>query len=143
MILLIDALEHLGLNRRVWTEDDFFDICEDELIFYTEIPKKFSFWASIDGESHIGVSKHLKGSKKLFVQLHELGHHFYSAGEEIDQIHFYNANRSKDEFQAHAFAVLAMCPATVLEGKEEFEEADSFARWVRKERDRLRFLYRV
>jgi hypothetical protein len=141
MNLMLDSLAPYGFNQRIMTEDDFFHICEIEKITVTFIPKKFSFWTSIDGESHIGISDRLKGLKKTFVMFHELAHHFRFSGEDIDQIHFYNANRRKHEFEADALATISIYPLGVLMEGGVLDEQSRFARFVEKERKKLYFLY--
>lgn len=142
MKLMLDSLKHLGLNQRVLGEADFFKIRDREGFIYEEIPKPFSFWAMIDGESHICVSDHLTGKKREFVMFHELAHHFWFSGQNIDQVHFFDSNQSKKEFEAHAFATIALCPVTVLQGLEDYEETDAFSASVRRDREKLFFQFR-
>jgi Zn-dependent peptidase ImmA (M78 family) len=139
---IIDSLVRHGLDRRAPDESDFLDICLIEDITYFETPERWSFWASIDGESHIVVSRRLRGARKAFVQLHELGHHFLHAGQAIDQVHFFDSSTRKHEFEAHAFATMAMCSLEALRSGA-FEVTDRFTDYVRREREKLFFLYGV
>jgi Zn-dependent peptidase ImmA (M78 family) len=141
MNFILSSLARYGLNHRGYTESEFLDICSIEDITYFETPEKYSFWACIDGESHIVVSRRWKGQKKLFIQLHELGHHFLHGGDRIDQVHFFDSNSRKHEFEAHAFATIAMCPINaLLDGT--FEVTDRFTDYIKRERENLWFLYK-
>jgi Zn-dependent peptidase ImmA (M78 family) len=142
MNFMLNSLKRYGLNNRAPIESDFLDICLIEDITYFETPEKYSFWASIDGESHIVVSRKVRGARKLFVQLHELGHHFLHGGQSIDQVHFFDSSARKHEFEAHAFATMAMCPLRSLQDGS-FEVVDRFTEYLRREREKLFFLYKV
>jgi Zn-dependent peptidase ImmA (M78 family) len=140
--LAASPLLRCGLNKRQLNETDFHNLVTIENIVYTETQERFSFWARIDGESHIVISDRWTGLKKLFIQFHELGHHFLHEGNDVDSVHFFDGGNHRQEYEAHAFATVALCPLQALLDNS-FEVEDMFSDHVRLERERLYTLYHV
>jgi Zn-dependent peptidase ImmA (M78 family) len=143
MHFLLSKVKKYKINVRPQTENDFHSICEAEGIEVIWSNDKFSWYMTIEHEPFIVLPKRKRGIKLLFDMFHELGHHFAHYGEAPNQVFFHGLKDDKYEFEADAFATVAICPITVLKGEIEFEEDSRFARKVRKDRDKLYFYYQV
>lgn len=143
MNLLLEKFYYLGLNSRQFTEEDFFSLCEREDIRVIETSEPFSFWMNLDGESVIVLNKRLRGYKLLFTMMHELAHHFLHYGDSPNSVAAFGACNSRQEIEADAFATLAIYPLDALLSGEllDAEIGDRYLRKIRRERERLHFLY--
>lgn len=76
---------------------------------------------------------------------HELAHHFLHPGIELNAIEPFGANNSHKEFEADAFSILAIYPREALASYDarEGERYDHFLRHLRKQREKIHFLYGV
>jgi Zn-dependent peptidase ImmA (M78 family) len=145
MNFILEKLSGNGLSHRPVVEEDFFRICEIEGIFFSEIDEPFSWWMCLDGMSCITVDRRLKGYKRLFTLFHELAHHFLHGGTYLTTLQPFGAHNGKTEYEADAFAVIAVYPlSAMLNGQLlEAEKSDPYLRKLRKERERIYFLYGI
>jgi len=139
MNLLIRKFESIGLNRRYFTEDDFYEICREEGIRVVETEENFSWWMNLDGESCIILARALRGYELLYTMMHELAHHFLHHGDELNEIEAFGANNSKNETEADLFATIAIYPLKALFSGDllEFEKYDPFLKIIRLDRERI------
>lgn len=137
---LLMRLERHGIGTRAITEDDCFRIAEAEGIEIVWSDKKYSFYFHVLGHHCIVLPKRKRGLRLLFDFLHELGHHFVHAGDEIAAS--FAIGHSKDEFEADAIALIAMIPkGKILEMAEM--DGTRFGDKLWRDRVRLYFLYGV
>lgn len=142
MNLLLHKFKTLGLGVRVFSEADFYSICEKENIRVIEIDEPFSFWLFLNGKSYIILHKRLRGYKLLFTMFHELAHHFLHHGNELHAVEAFNSNNSKNEYEADLFATIAIYPyPAILSGElTEYEEFDRYLCKIRRDAERIYFL---
>lgn len=135
-----------GFNVRQLNESDAEIICEKENITLLELDVPASFYFYCYQKHFIIIKKGLLGLKKTFTIFHELGHFYCHAGSPASsRAFFYGLIKSKNEFEADAFATIAICPRTALDNYDFLEShpRSRFARNLFKERQRLEFLYQV
>jgi Zn-dependent peptidase ImmA (M78 family) len=130
MIFLLSKFEHLGWNRRAFTEEDISRICRREKIELVEYPLSGSpgSYMRVGGRSVIAVDSRLRGVRRLYVLLHELGHHLLHVPPDATVAYFFQLKPdSKQEHEAEVFAAVALLPEPLLrrllaEGSD-FDEA--------------------
>lgn len=141
MQYLPTRLEQYGLGSRTFTETDCHTIADDEGIEIIWSDKKFSFYFSVLGHHCIVLPKRKRGLSLLYAFLHELGHHFLHAGDEITAS--FLDGHSKDELEADAIALIAMIPKhKIMEVAEEYGHTRRTNR-IWQDRCRLFFLYGI
>jgi Zn-dependent peptidase ImmA (M78 family) len=122
----------LGWNRRVFTEADFDRLCRRERIRVCEIPLSVGgFYMRARGRQFIYLDSRLRGVRRLRAALHELGHYYLHAGAEPTSAFFYGLRPdAREEFEADAFAAVAMIPEPLLRRllAWEIEEEYGYAR---------------
>lgn len=123
--LLLQKFTDLGLNEKVFTREDFFEICLDEGVEIIWHDGDESWYMEVAGKAYISLSNALEGYDELFTMFHELAHHFCHGGRAPELALFNCVKSSKDEFEANAVAVLAICPEERLLSGELNEEAET------------------
>jgi len=98
-------------NVRVFTEADFWDECRRLRISVREVQLEQPAYSIVRVVNpRIYVHDELRGVEKLYVCLHELGHHLmHRAG-----IQFFLGCKDRIELEAEVFAVCALIPQTIL-----------------------------
>lgn len=101
-----------GWNVRPLNETDFLNHCELDQIQLIRLQIDCAgLYLSCDGIPHIVLDTKLRGSFRLFVSMHELGHYLLHApGEQ-----FLPGRADAVEVEADAFAACAMVPKKMLE----------------------------
>lgn len=110
-------------NIRVFTDDDFHQLCEDEHVQVYEsdmgIPGAYCIYS---GSPVIFINRALPQNRKLFVKFHELAHHWlHSPG-----VQFFLNTHSKVELEANIVAACALIPVTLWAAKTEYEIIDEY-----------------
>jgi hypothetical protein len=120
---LLNRLSQYGFNQRILTEEDFFSIADEQGIVVVE-NTAFTAYLLIDGEAFICLAKDLnsKPTRKKFAMFHELCHHFNHGGIEPNEIHFFSTQPTKEEREAQAVGLIALCPVGCLTGEIEFDK---------------------
>lgn len=116
-MFISDKFRPLGWNSRAFTEEDILRICRRERIELIEQPISGSpgFYMTCRGRRFITVDSRLRGVRRLYVLLHELAHHFLHAMPGACSAHFFRLRPdSKQEFEAEAFAAVALLPEPLL-----------------------------
>lgn len=144
MNLSLEKLSKYGFNQKALTERDFYRICEMEGVEVIEDPRVTNiFYMTFEGRPFIvlGNSTKHRGVKRLFAMFHELAHHFLHSQRHAANAFYFGLVESKQEFEADAFAAIALIPARDL-GKPEIldEYPRGFARKIYNDRIRLGFL---
>lgn len=140
----LGKLSKYGFNRRVLTEQDFYDICQAEGIEVFEMDVPTSFYFSVNGKHFIVIKSKLKGLRKTFSMFHELAHHFLHGGKDAANAFFFGLLHSKNEIEADAVALIALLPKTALKDYQFLEDhPNRFAKKLYKDRQRLWFLYQI
>ena len=99
-------------GKRPWTFDDVEECCYREEIELVVVPmKQPGFFRHYDGRPTIVLSSLLRGIKKTFVGLHELGHYFSDTPETAL---YMPDSSSKREYAANRFAVCQMIPERMM-----------------------------
>lgn len=114
---LLTKFEKLGWNRRAFTEADVYRICRREKVKIIEYPISgtLGFYMRCAGRCIITVDSRLRGVRRVYVLLHELAHYFLHVPAEATAAHFFRLRPdTKQEFEAEAFAVVAVLPETLL-----------------------------
>lgn len=116
MNLLLAKFKPLGWNRRALTEADFHRICRRERISVAEMPLPVpGYYMVCRGKSFIVIDARQRGVHWLYTAFHELAHHFLHVPDpNATAIYFRRAPQSKAEFEAEAFAVVALIPEPLL-----------------------------
>ena len=147
MKLFLDKYKHLGLNEFVWTDDYIDRVVEGEGIEIINSSGKFSWYMTVENEPFIVLPRRLKGLRRTFALLHELGHHFRHYGETPNQAFFHglhDVQDAKDEAEADAFALVALIPLDKIDSFDFLEEhPNRYARKLFEDRKKLKFLYGV
>lgn len=128
MKFLMEKLSRYGWNEREQTEDDFYQICEDEkvLVFEFEM-RRAGMYGVCEGVPVILLNKNLRGVKKLEVAFHELGHHFFHS----PAMCLYTRNLTRrHQMEAQVVAVVALMPKTKL--GEFLRNSDNLAEYPKK-----------
>ncbi len=111
-------------NIRVFTEDDLHYYCDQAGIEIIERPleQPGTLIPRDDGKLQLFLNSEMRGAERLFVALHELGHHFlHSPG-----IQFFLGWDQLSETEADIFAACAMIPITVLKNYWPSEVAELY-----------------
>lgn len=117
-------------NSRVLTEDDFFLICEQTKCSVIESAiKSKGEYLIYQGKPFIIFRKGLKGTLRLWVGLHELGHHLlhYPVNHRFSRGTIHRMDR-----EANFFAAIAMMPTALITQKtlDEIVEEYNYPREI-------------
>ena len=83
------------------------------------------FYYSLLGRHYIAINSHLTQPKKLFVMFHELAHYLMHAPDRGATASFHGiGKKTREEFEADAFAVCALIPRTMIEHRSVQELID-------------------
>ncbi len=102
-------------NRRVLTEDDFYALCARDRLPVIEAPIKAKGEYTIYGDTPlILLRRGLKPPVRLWVGMHELGHHLlhYPITHRFSRSTFYRIDR-----EANFFAAIALMPTILVTSK--------------------------
>ncbi len=107
-------------NRRSLTENDFFEICEKELVavVFEEMPILQGFTAKLKSRNYIFLDRDLHGLNFLWIAFHELAHYVLHEPRPrcAASVKFYSLCRpNAQEDEADAVALVAIYPTTCLE----------------------------
>lgn len=111
------------LNIRELTETDFYRICEEERVEVHELDSPSSFYIRTGGVRAIVLTTREYGLERRFSAFHELGHHFLHGGEAVDTALLRRPRESRKEYEADAFAAIALCPLSAFVSGEWLSEA--------------------
>lgn len=117
MKTLLAKFAGLGWNRRALTETDALRICRREKIKIVEYPLSGTLgsYFRCAGRDYITVDSRLRGVRRLYVLLHELGHYFLHVPPDTAAAYFFRLKPdTKQEFEAETFAVVALLPEPML-----------------------------
>ena len=117
MILLSSRFRAHGWNKRAFTEEDVLRICRREKIELVEYALSGTpgSYMRVGGRAIITVDSRLRGLRRLYVLLHELGHHFLHVPPDVTVAYFFRLRPdTKQEFEAEAFAAVALLPEPLL-----------------------------
>jgi Zn-dependent peptidase ImmA (M78 family) len=121
---VLAKLTRWGWNRRPLTEADFFTICDAEVVRVIELPlPQRGLYLVRHGMPVIALDEGLRGTERLFIQWHELGHHFLHTP---DSCHFSLSLTDKIQFQANVIASCALIPQTIIRACEFDVIAEEF-----------------
>lgn len=144
MKLSLQKLTEYGFNRHAMTEANFYRICEQEGIEVIECFQSNTFYMVIEGKPFIVIGTRKRGLKKLYAMFHELAHHFLHAGRLLNEAFFYGQIENKQEFEADAFATIALIPINKVDDYDFLEEhPNKFARRIFNDRKKIKFLYGI
>lgn len=123
-------------NKRIFTEDDFFKICEDTKCTVIESTiKSKGEYLIYRNQAFIIFKNGLSSSLRLWVGLHELGHHLlhYPVNHK-----FSRGTIGRLDREANFFAAIALMPTTLIQQKtlDEIVEDYNYPReiiWIRKD----------
>jgi Zn-dependent peptidase ImmA (M78 family) len=127
MKILLDKFRPYGWNARAFTEEDVLHICRSEGIELAECQLTSSpgLYATTGGRCFIALDSRLRGIRRLHVLLHELAHHFLHVPTDEPAAHFFRLRPdTKQEFEAEAFAAVALLPEPLL--RRLLSEASDF-----------------
>ncbi|HKQ74624.1 MAG TPA: ImmA/IrrE family metallo-endopeptidase [Blastocatellia bacterium] len=98
-------------NIRVFTEDDFHQYCDAEgIVIREEQVEQPGLYLICDGTPTIFIDDQLRGAERLFVEFHELAHHWlHPPGVRM----FFGLGKTI-ELEADVVAICALIPKTVL-----------------------------
>lgn len=98
-------------NARVFTEADFFGLCEQDgvRVFTAELPAA-GIYCVYRATPIIFLHRDLRGPQRLHVEFHELGHHWLHA----PGVQFFLNTNNKVEFEANLVAACSLIPQTLL-----------------------------
>lgn len=105
-----------GWNERSLTEADFYRVCKRFRVNVVEMPLRTNgFYYRVLGRDYIAINSRLTGTKKLFVQFHELGHFLLHMPESGATANFHGLGRkTRQEFEADAVALCSLIPGGML-----------------------------
>ena len=114
----------VGWNYRVFTEDDFYNICGKEKIRITESPiKSRGEYVIYKNVSFIILRTNLKSTWRTWVCWHELAHHFlHSPGHYL----FNHSTARKVDFEANFVSSVALIPTKLVENLTLSEIAEEY-----------------
>lgn len=144
MKLSLKKLSTYGFNQRPLSEADFYRICEEEYIEIIERFQSNTFYMVIEGKPFIVIGTRKRGLKRLYAMFHELAHHFLHAGRLLNEAFFYGQIENKQEFEADAFATIALIPYYKIGDFDFLEEhPNKFARRIFNDRKKIEFLFGI
>lgn len=98
-------------NIRVFTDDDFNQICEVSRVSVFECEMQLEgAYCVYAGSPVIFINHALPWPRKLYVKFHELGHHWLH----YPGVQFFLNTNNKVELEANIVAVCALIPASLL-----------------------------
>jgi Zn-dependent peptidase ImmA (M78 family) len=133
---LLDTLPEL--NKKNHTPEDFWQVCGEKKIIVRERPfrKKGYYVPDLVAGDCIFINSRLKNYRWLEVALHEMFHAL---------LHFPSPFLAgKQQFEANAFTVMALCPLAQLDAGSEMRalaRENHEIRFILRERERLYFFY--
>lgn len=113
MQTLLTKFSDLGWNEKAFTETDILRLCRRERIKIVEYQLTASpgFYYVCKGRPFITIDSRLRGTRCLYVMLHELGHHFLHVPPGMIGAHFFRLRPgTKQEHEAEFFAAVALIP---------------------------------
>ncbi len=123
MQFLIDKSTSLGIgwNERPLDEADLHRLCRRFGIGVTEMSLEVSgFYYRVKGRDFIAVDCRLPAVDKLVVLFHELGHYLFHVPESGATANFHGVGRrTRKEVEADIFALCAIVPRFLIEGRSE------------------------
>lgn len=140
-LLLAYLSEKYGIGKHPITEQDCYRIAETEGIEIIWSEKKYSFYFHALGEHCIVLPKRKRGLHLLYDFLHELGHYFAHAGEDVAAS--FAIGHTKDEFEADVIALVALIPKHQIQRFASEYGQTRFGDKLWRERCRLYFLYGI
>jgi Zn-dependent peptidase ImmA (M78 family) len=116
MISLTRKFRNIKLNRHVFSETDALELCEQSGLAVVDSDiQQLGFYMKAHGKATIHINHNLCGLRRLYVILHELGHHLLHASNYQNAAFFcLDQQYSKQHHEAEAFALLAMLPEPFL-----------------------------
>jgi Zn-dependent peptidase ImmA (M78 family) len=117
MLFLNSIFSELGWGERALEEEDVLRILRREKIKLAEYPISGSlgFYMASAGRHFITVDSRLRGVQRLHVILHELAHYYLHVPAHATAAHFFRLRPdTKQEFEAEAFALVALLPEPKL-----------------------------
>lgn len=119
MRLLIDKIQRLDIewNERPLNEIDFYRLCRKFRVRVTEMPLSVGgFYYRVSGRDFIAVDSRIRGSERLTVLFHELGHFLFHAPDNGSTANFHHVGRlTRKECEADVFALCAVIPRYLIE----------------------------
>jgi Zn-dependent peptidase ImmA (M78 family) len=143
---LLLRLERYGIGIRSLTFEDFEWICEELGVGIIYSDQKFTFTFTMMGETFIVLPKRMRGLKRLFRALHELGHVTLAHAQHEPHAAFYAVGtqwHDKNEVEADTIALVAMIPKHKIEEMAEEFGQTRYGDRLWRERMRLLFLYDI
>jgi hypothetical protein len=116
MFLSLATLAKYDFNKRRLTETDFYAICEQRSISVLELDVLTSFYIyhpKLDRKTIVLDCK-LRGVAREFAMFHELSHALLSSRLNDPQALFMGMCDTKEEYEADAFASIALIPRARL-----------------------------
>ena len=105
-------------NKRVFNEEDFHEFCETEGICITEAQIGVAgLYTIYGGIPFIVLDPTLRGGQKLWVEFHELAHHWLH----IPDTELFDYCSGKREIQANMVAACALIPLPIVRSKTAYE----------------------
>lgn len=138
---LLRSLEKYQIGIIPFTEQMFYDICEQLEIEIIWSQKKYSFYFSAMGFSCIVLPKRVKGLRLLFAMAHELAHALEHVGDEPAAA-FNGLCDGKGEAEADAVALVALIPKNKIK-QMAFLDGSRYGSKLFNDRIRLLFLYDI
>jgi len=121
MQFLIEKIATLrfGWNERPLGEADLYRLCRRFKITIEEMPLRTNgFYYRVMGRDFIAIDSKLSGPEKLFVMFHELGHFLLHVPDSGMTANFHGVGRrTRKEREADAFALCALVPKPLVEGR--------------------------
>ena len=117
MKFLSEKFRPYGWNSRAFTGEDVLRICRREKVEMVEyrLTGSHGLYMASRGRCFITVDSRLRGVRRLHVLLHELAHHFLHVPPDAAAAHFFRLRPdTKQEFEAEAFAAVALLPEPLL-----------------------------
>ena len=131
MQFLIDKAHSLriGWNERPLDIARLYRICKRFRISVQEMPLTTDgFYYRVMGRDYIAIDSKLCEQRKMFVLAHELAHFLFHTPETGATANFYGVGRrTRKEREADVFAVCAVLPRPLIEGRTPDELIDEGA----------------
>jgi Zn-dependent peptidase ImmA (M78 family) len=148
MFFLARKFRKIKLNRHVFSEADALELCEESgLNIIDEDIEQPGFYLKVNGEATIHINSQLRGLRRLYTILHELGHHLMHASNYQNAAFFcLDGQDSKQHHEAEAFALMAILPEPFLRrllNGDLYDELGDYPKELVERRVRLLHTYGV
>jgi hypothetical protein len=111
-------------NKRVLTELDFFEFCEQERLKVVEAyTGENGLYVVYRGEPFIMLDPEIKGGLRYWVEWHEAAHHLLH----VPATSFFGIESLKSQWQANVVAACALMPLSLLKVKSISEIHEEYA----------------